>query len=264
MASTSDAIDEGTDIGLWYNSTAPDLGAFEYVAPGAAEATVTLQNLSSGSARKAIIAGNVIHDGGGTVSARGVTWDTSTNPDIGDDSYTASGSGTGTYSITVSGLTPSTTYYFRCYATNEAGTDVKVAYVTVLDSGLPSVSVEFIAAPRNGPAGTTVQFINLTFGAFDTFLWDFGDNSSDTTEDPSHVYNSPGLYTVSLTVFSSTSGFLDTETKVNYINISPASSSMRNPDFVATPVTGTCPFFTPPQYLSPGYRSKPPLSIEFF
>ena len=126
-------------------------------------------------------------------------------------------------------------------ATNEAGTDVKVVYVTVLDSGLPSVSGEFIAAPRNGPAGTTVQFINLTRGEFDTILWDFGDNSSDTTEDPSHVYNAPGLYTVSLTVFSSTLGFFDTETKVNYINIFPSSPSMINPDFVATPATGTDP-----------------------
>jgi PKD repeat protein len=133
------------------------------------------------------------------------------------------------------------TYPVYMTATNEAGTSVKVAYVTVLDSGLPSVSVEFIAAPRNGPAGTTVQFINLTPGEFDTFLWDFGDNSSDTTEDPSHVYNSPGLYTVSLTVFSSTLGFYDTETKVNYINIFPSSPSMINPDFVATPATGTDP-----------------------
>ena len=126
-------------------------------------------------------------------------------------------------------------------ATNDAGTDVKVVYVTVLDSGLPAVSVEFIAAPRNGPAGTTVQFINLTRGEFDTFLWDFGDNSSDTTEDPSHVFNAPGLYTVSLTVFNSTLGFFDTETKVNYINIFPSSPSMINPDFVATPATGTDP-----------------------
>jgi len=126
-------------------------------------------------------------------------------------------------------------------ATNEAGTDVKVVYVTVLDSGLPSVVAEFIAAPRNGPAGTTVQFINLTAGDFDTYLWDFGDNSSDTNQNPAHVYNAPGLYTVSLTIFSSTSGFFDTETKVNYINIFPSSASMINPDFLATPATGTSP-----------------------
>jgi len=126
-------------------------------------------------------------------------------------------------------------------ATNEAGTDVAVVYVTVLDPGLPPAPVEFAAAPRNGAVLTEVHFINLTAGGFDKFLWDFGDNTGSTEEDPSHIYEAAGIYTVSLTLFDTTSGYVNTETKVNYINIFPASTSMINPDFRATPATGTNP-----------------------
>jgi len=99
--------------------------------------------------------------------------------------------------------------------------------------------VEFAAAPRNGPVNSTIIFLNLTPGEFTKYLWDFGDNSSGTEEDPTHVYSAPGIYTVSLTLVDNF-GFA-TETKVNYIHIFPVSSSMINPDFVATPATGTDP-----------------------
>jgi len=131
------------------------------------------------------------------------------------------------------------TYPVVLEATNEVGTDTCVKYVTVLESGLPAISVEFVGAPQAGPVGTTVNFINTTVGTFDKYLWDFGDGTSDTNEDTSHTYNTAGLYTVSLTLMSTLG--TGTETKVNYINIYPASSSMLNPDFVATPVTGTPP-----------------------
>ncbi len=65
--------------------------------------------------------GNVTSEGGGNVSARGVCWSTSPNPTISDD-HTTDGSGTGTFTSSITGLSPGTTYYVRAYATNEAGT----------------------------------------------------------------------------------------------------------------------------------------------
>lgn len=126
-------------------------------------------------------------------------------------------------------------------ATNSMGSNIQVQYVTVLPSAIPPTGVvEFAGAPRAGPAGTTVNFINLTRGTFNKFLWDFGDGTSATVEDTSHAYSTAGLFTVSLTLQNDT-GYA-TETKVNYINIFPAGSSSRlHPDFVGTPVTGTAP-----------------------
>ena len=65
--------------------------------------------------------GNVTNDGGATVTARGVCWSTSLNPTIAD-SHTTDSTGTGTFTSSITGLTPNTTYYVRAYATNSVGT----------------------------------------------------------------------------------------------------------------------------------------------
>ena len=65
--------------------------------------------------------GNVINDGGTTVTARGVCWSTSTNPTL-SDNYTTDGSGLGAFVSNISGLTANTQYYVRAYATNSVGT----------------------------------------------------------------------------------------------------------------------------------------------
>ena len=65
--------------------------------------------------------GVISNDGGASVTARGVAWGTSTAPTI-SDSYTTDGSGTGTFTSSLTGLSGSTTYYVRAYATNSAGT----------------------------------------------------------------------------------------------------------------------------------------------
>ncbi len=80
--------------------------------------SVTTNSASSISSTGATLGGNVTADGGATVTARGIAYGTSSNPTTGVDS----GSGTGSFSKTVSGLSPGTTYYARAYATNSVGT----------------------------------------------------------------------------------------------------------------------------------------------
>ena len=69
----------------------------------------------------AICGGNVTSDGGATVTARGVCWSTSVTPTIADN-HTSDGLGIGTFTCNITGLTASTTYYVRAYATNSVGT----------------------------------------------------------------------------------------------------------------------------------------------
>jgi hypothetical protein len=64
--------------------------------------------------------GEVISDGGGTVT-RGVCWNTTGTPTIAD-SKTTDGTGTGTFTSSMTGLTAGTPYYVRAYATNALGT----------------------------------------------------------------------------------------------------------------------------------------------
>ena len=65
--------------------------------------------------------GNIKSDGGFPITARGVCWSTSSNPTV-SDSHTSNGSGTGSFTSNITGLTLNTFYYVRAYATNSAGT----------------------------------------------------------------------------------------------------------------------------------------------
>ncbi len=66
--------------------------------------------------------GNVLNDGGTTVTARGVCWNTAPGPTV-SNSKTTDGTGVGGYSSLMTGLTPNTKYYIRAYATNIFGTE---------------------------------------------------------------------------------------------------------------------------------------------
>ena len=103
---------EGTSYGAQKTFTTSQ----SVVAP-----TVTTNNVSDISTTTATCGGNVTSAGYGTVSAKGVCWSTSQNPTT-SNSHTTNGSGTGSFTSSITGLTENTTYYVRAYATNEAGT----------------------------------------------------------------------------------------------------------------------------------------------
>ena len=80
--------------------------------------TTTVSSIASTSA---ISGGNVISDGGASVTVRGVCWSTSENPTI-IDSHTTDGLGTGSFTSSIMGLNQGATYHVRAYATNSVGT----------------------------------------------------------------------------------------------------------------------------------------------
>ncbi|MFM7030961.1 MAG: hypothetical protein ACKOX4_00400, partial [Bacteroidota bacterium] len=83
--------------------------------------TVTTDSVTGVSSTGATVHGQVSSDGGTRVRERGACYGTSTGPTVGNN-RALSGFGTGSYSAAISGLSGSTQYYTRAYATNAVGT----------------------------------------------------------------------------------------------------------------------------------------------
>ena len=70
----------------------------------------------------ALITGKVVNKGGALVTSRGICWSITPNPTIDNNPIEASSSkGSGEFSVALSALNPSQTYYIRPYAKNKGG-----------------------------------------------------------------------------------------------------------------------------------------------
>jgi len=83
--------------------------------------TITTSTLSAISSKSAMCSATISSDGGVPVTGRGICWSTTIDPTIANNKI-SSGTGSGTFTISLTGLTPGATYYVRAYATNSFGT----------------------------------------------------------------------------------------------------------------------------------------------
>jgi PKD repeat protein len=81
---------------------------------------------------------------------------------------------------------------------------------------VPTPDPQFTASPTSGDAPLEVVFTNLSVDA-DSYLWNFGDEVNSEEENPTHTYEEPGFYSVSLTAFDEVQE--NTETKENFIEV---------------------------------------------
>ena len=82
--------------------------------------SISTTAVSSITSTSAVSGGNITSDGGSAITSKGVCWATSANPTTAN-SRTNNGSGSGTFTSNITGLTAGTTYYARAYATNSTG-----------------------------------------------------------------------------------------------------------------------------------------------
>lgn len=82
---------------------------------------ITTSNITVLTSTTAQGGGSITSDGGSAITARGVCWGTSHNPTI-SSNKTSDGTGTGTFTSSLTALIRNTTYYARAYATNSQGT----------------------------------------------------------------------------------------------------------------------------------------------
>jgi PKD repeat protein len=110
-------------------------------------------------------------------------------------------------------------YTVRLDAWGPEGRDgaVKERYIAVGPHVPPEA--RFTADPRAGAAPLRVRFHDRSLGTVRSWRWDFGDGTPANTErNPQHVYERPGVYTVTLTVGGPAG--TDTKRKKDYIHVS--------------------------------------------
>ncbi len=107
--------------------------------------TVTTDEISAITSSSGTGGGTVVSEGGASVSARGVCWSTSESPTI-SDNRTTDGSGTGSFTSSISGLSPGTTYYVRAYATNSIGTAYGSQVSFETETTLPAITTTALSS----------------------------------------------------------------------------------------------------------------------
>ena len=163
--------------------------------------TVTTSSVTNVTQTTATGGGNVTDDGGATVSERGICWSISHNPTI-SGAHATNGTGTGSFTVSMTGLTPNTTYYVRAYATNSAGTSYgsEVSFTTLQNITIPTVTTSSVTNVTQTTAtgggnvtndgGATVTERGICWGT-----------SHNPTTNGAHATNGSGTgsYTVSMT-----------------------------------------------------------------
>jgi uncharacterized protein (TIGR02145 family) len=146
--------------------------------------------------------GNITSNGGAAVTARGVCWSTTTEP-VATGSHTSDGSGSGTFTSSITGLTSGTRYYVRAYATNSIGTaygneisftsgSVVVPTVTTAAISSPGIATAVSGGNVTSAGGGTITARGICWGtsANPTIAGSF---SSDGTGTGAFTSNLTGL-----------------------------------------------------------------------
>lgn len=107
---------------------------------------LTTTGLSEITQSSAYSGGNISSDGGSEVTVRGICWGTAQNPTT-SSSKTTEGTGIGSFTSYLSGLTPNTAYYVRAYATNSEGTGYgnEISFTTI-PASLATVTQTFVTS----------------------------------------------------------------------------------------------------------------------
>ncbi len=134
--------------------------------------------------------------------------------DFGDGSSSTEQHPTHSYTTTGS-------YTVSLTASNAYGSDL-LERTDYIDAGGGVPVVSFSVDRTVVPMDTLISFTDESENSPTNWLWDFGDGSSSTEQDPTHSYTTVGTYPVSLTASNGYGS--DTEIRTDYITVTEAGS----------------------------------------
>ncbi len=128
----------------------------------------------------------------------------------------------GTYNVTLTVFNP---------GAPEGRSVTKASYITVVRTPV----ADFTATPTSGNAPLLVQFTDTSMGNPTGWVWNFGDGSISTQQNPYHLYKDPGVYSVTLSVRNSAGSDGITKEGLITVRASPVA------DFSANRTSGAAP-----------------------
>jgi PKD repeat protein len=96
-------------------------------------------------------------------------------------------------------------------------------------------TADFKADVTNGTAPLTVNFTDQSIGSPTFWLWDFGDGTNATEQNPSHTYTAAGNYTVNLMVSSAAGN--NSSQLVDLIKVTESPTPGEQPDLIVSAIT---------------------------
>ena len=148
--------------------------SFTTISTPTVSSTATVTSITGTTA---VGGGTITSDGGATVISRGLVWGTSS----GSSTYSiAAGTGTGTFTTSISGLSIGTTYFVRAFATNSVGTSYgpEVSFATPNTATVASTITSTITSSTailggvlssTGGATTSIGIMYSTSSTFGTY-----------------------------------------------------------------------------------------------
>ncbi|MCB9425859.1 MAG: hypothetical protein H6584_02350 [Flavobacteriales bacterium] len=125
-------------------------GSYTFTAVSSVPTLAATTAATSITTTTATSGGNVTSDGGAAVTERGIVYATTANPTTGNTKV-QSGSGTGSFTSNMTGLSPNTTYYVRAYAINSVG-PAYGAQISFTTSAGPAITGAKLGVKFNGGA----------------------------------------------------------------------------------------------------------------
>ena len=186
----------------------------------------------------ATVHGSVDYACGSEITARGFVYSTTDNPKLDAGTSSTTGSGKGSFTASLSGLSPNTTYYFRAYATNALGTGYAnvVSFTTAASLVAPTVTSSTSTFDTTPTLSGTAEPNGTLAVAVD------GATSGSTTVDANGNWSytipaalSTGNHTITLTVADS-AGHSSSSSLT--LTIKVPSATAPQPDGYAASATG--------------------------
>jgi hypothetical protein len=153
--------------------------------------------------------GNITNSGGTAVTGRGVVYSTFPNPTL-SNSIVSSGNGTGSFTASLTNLSPNTSYFVRAYANNSAGTTYGNQQVFTTQIILPTVTT--VSNSIQSCSSVTLQGNLTSNGGQNTTIVGFALSLSSTPT----ITDSIGSFISSVGVFNQNAVSLNPNTVYYY------------------------------------------------